>query len=398
MGAIYNFCDCKNQDPRLEEHIPTSQRNELLNLNNMNKFSLINSPNYGLINMLDGKSRTKLEEIKMKNAVNLIIKAYRKHRLKCSFSSTYDITNDSINLNKNKLNNSKRSLVKSSSSNIQSSDFFGKPIYIGGQNEIIKDGFGIKIMQNGAEYIGAFKNGKVEGVGKFLTKTDSFQGEFSNEQANGFGIYKHKNEIIYFGYWKNDLREKYGIEKWKDGTAYMGEFSEGEKNGMGIYVFNNGARYEGEWKDNKLEGYGMYFYLGKRIYIGEWKNNMKNGFGEFIWKSKIYFGFYSNDKKNGFGIYYCRNTRKAFMGFWKDGKQNGFGKLIDKDSINYGIWKDDQLEKCFSDEKEAFLELEKLKLYGYKQIFLFGLDDIKNYCKSDGLWEELLDYSSQFEI
>ena len=125
---------------------------------------------------------------------------------------------------------------------------------------------------------------------------------------------------------------------------------------------------------------------------------MKDGFGEFIWKDKIYIGFYSNDKKNGFGIYYWKKLDKAFMGFWKNGKQFGFGKLIHKTKIIYGQWIDDKLEVIYDNENEAFKELEKRQLKGYEHIFLFSLDDIYNYCKEDGLWEELLDYYNTLEI
>ena len=82
----------------------------------------------------------------------------------------------------------------------------------------------------------------------------------------------------------------------------------------------------------------------------------------------------------------------------ENGKQCGFGKLINKKDIVFGIWNDDKLEKSFKDEEEAFYELEKPKLNGYKQIFLFSLEDIDNYCIGDGMWENLLEYSNQLGI
>ena len=86
------------------------------------------------------------------------------------------------------------------------------------------------------------------------------------------------------------------------------------------------------------------------------------------------------------------------MGFWKNGKQYGFGKIINKDEIIYGFWVDDKLKKSYKDEFEAFIELKKLKLNGYKQIFLFSLEDIIKYCKYDGFWDRILEYSSQLGI
>ena len=427
MGEAYNFCDCKNNDPRLEEKLPDSNHKDLININNHSSTS---SKKNTLSNLNNKSLNDIIEDIKRKNATNLIIKKYRQHKLKCSIDSFYDTDNHNknrkVNLKSNiKINNIKKSRnatdqslsqlglykhkndnffnsEKSNSSKkniIQAKDIINNTAYyIGEKTNNQKNGFGIKLMADEAKYIGFFKNNKSEGYGKFITDTDSYYGEFFNDQANGFGIYNHKNETIFIGYWKNDLRDKYGIESWKDSTSYIGEFNSGEKNGLGQYIFSNGSRYEGEWKNNKIEGYGIYFFLDKRIYIGEWKNNMKEGFGEFIWNDKIYIGFYSNDKKNGFGIYYWKKMNKAFMGFWKNGKQYGFGKLINKDKIIYGTWVDDKLEESYNNEIEAFNELEKKKLKGYKQIFLFSLQDINNYCTGDGMWEELLEYSNQFGI
>ena len=39
MGAIYNFCDCKNNDPRLEEKLPVLYHKELLHLNSLSGLS-----------------------------------------------------------------------------------------------------------------------------------------------------------------------------------------------------------------------------------------------------------------------------------------------------------------------------------------------------------------------
>ena len=401
MGAIYNFCDCKNNDPRLEEKLPVLYHKELLHLNSLSGLS---SKKDSLMNFNNKTTNDMIEEIKKKNAINLIIKHYRQHRLKLMLGYSNTIQIDNYN---NKFKNKKSRNIKGQQLSIYnidnnsngSKDNIGNTIYyIGQKMNNQKNGFGIKIMADEAKYIGYFKNNKSEGFGKFITNSDSYFGEFSNDQANGFGIYNHKNETIYIGYWKNDLRENYGMEKWKDNASYSGEFNLGEKNGTGVYIFSDGSRYEGEWKDNKLDGYGIYYYPEKRIYIGEWKNSIKEGFGEFIWKDKIYIGFYSNDKKNGFGIYYWRNMNKAFMGFWKNGKQYGLGKMINKEKIIYGFWIDDKLENSYKDENEAFSELKKQKLNGYKHIFLFNLEDIINYCKYDGIWDNLLEYCNQFDI
>ena len=391
MGIAYKLCDCRFNDTREEENLAILINKEILKLSSSN-YSSNDFQNYSF-----------LESIKRKNAVNLIIKNYRKYKLRTSIDNTSRI-NDKTKIKNSKTYNINMNDIDKYDLNTQNSTndkFFHKKtlLYTGQKINGLKEGFGIKQMPNNVKYIGYFKHDKSEGYGKFINsdKEDYYYGEFSQDQANGFGIYHHKNESLYYGEWKDDLRENYGIEKWQDNSEYIGEFHLGEKNGIGKYIFNDGSRYEGEWKKNNLDGYGIYYYLGNRIYIGQWKNNLKNGYGQFIWKDKIYIGFYSNDKKNGFGIYYWKNNKKAFIGFWKNGKQYGFGKLISDNKIKFGIWINDNLEISYNDN-EAFKELDKHKLGRYKHMFLFDLNDIDIYCNKDNIWQSLLDYSNQFTI
>jgi len=37
------------------------------------------------------------------------------------------------------------------------------------------------------------------------------KGEFINDRANGFGLYKHSNGANYIGYWDEDAQHGYGI-------------------------------------------------------------------------------------------------------------------------------------------------------------------------------------------
>ena len=235
-----------------------------------------------------------LEKIKRKNASNLIIKTYRKYKLKSSFGNFSNLNtprNKTINFTYNNNNNKENLDIEQYDSENQESPKLKNNrqktlVYIGEKIDGIKEGFGIKIMPNNVKYIGFFKNNKSEGYGKFINenKKDIYYGEFSKDQANGFGVYRHKNETSYYGEWKDDLRENYGIEKWQDKAEYCGQFHLGEKNGIGKYIFSDGSRYEGEWKNNNLDGYGIYYYLGQRIYIGQWKNNLKNGRGILYYK------------------------------------------------------------------------------------------------------------------
>ena len=69
---------------------------------------------------------------------------------------------------------------------------------------------------------------------KISQNEDSYDGELDeNEIKNGYGIMKYKNKNIYVGNWYND-----------------------KKNFKGIMKYNNGDIYEGDWNNDLKEGKG----------------------------------------------------------------------------------------------------------------------------------------------
>ena len=243
-----------------------------------------------------------------------------------------------------------------------------------------KNGLNIQVWSKNHYYIGYYQDDMADGLGKMITGDNKYYGEFKNGQSCGFGIfYNNINEIIYEGYWLNDLQNEYGIEKWNDDSIFFGKYSQGEKNGIGCYLWKDGSVYEGEFCDNKFEGYGIYYYNNNKIYLGEWKNNKKNGYGELISGDKIYVGNYLNDHKNGFGISYWKNEDKLYVGFWKNNKKNGFGKFFHESKKRFGIW-DYENQKLkiewFKNDEEAFNYLENNNLRNYKNLFENNKEEI----------------------
>ena len=47
-----------------------------------------------------------------------------------------------------------------------------------------------------------------------------------------------------------------GILTWPNGDIYEGEYKDDNRNGFGIYKYSNGNRYEGEFKNDKQHGKG----------------------------------------------------------------------------------------------------------------------------------------------
>ena len=388
MGEVYSYCDCKNRDTRTEENLYSCKikpNKQLFFRNNNN-----------CMKSLSTISKTKATTIDRNNAVNLIIKNYKiykekKNNMKNKLNTKIKYDNKLIKKDSDIEHNYSSCLSNNSNLKKMKSLENKNTIYIGKKNQKgLKEGLGITIWNNNSKFIGIYKNNKAEGYGVFIDGIDKYKGEFKNDSANGFGIYQHGDEITYIGSWIDDLEENYGIEKWNDGSVYEGEYSQGKKHGIGTYIWADGSRYEGNWIENIQEGYGIMYYNKEKIYIGEWKNNIKEGFGELILENKKYIGFFSKDKEDGFGICYWNKINKAYVGFWKNGKQLGFGKFMTRDKRKYGMWSNDNQVNWFKNEEEALEYLEYQGLKSYKTIFLFSLDDIRNYSINNDDFNELL--------
>ena len=245
----------------------------------------------------------------------------------------------------------------------------------------LKNGVDIQYWNKNLYYFGNFKDNIKEGIGKMVTGVNKYCGEFKNDQANGYGVY-YKNDInvIYEGLWLSDEQDKYGIEKWNDGSIFLGEYKKQNKNGIGSYVWKDGSRYEGEFKHNMFDGYGIYFYNKNKIYLGQWKNNKKHGYGEFILDDKLYVGYYNMDLREGFGLNYWKKEDKLYIGFWKNNRRSGFGKLFSEKKMKYGKWFEDKKKaEWFGDENEAKIYMEKNGLNKYQKLFEYTKDELVNY-------------------
>ncbi|AUI67729.1 hypothetical protein [Beggiatoa leptomitoformis] len=77
-------------------------------------------------------------------------------------------------------------------------------------------------------YTGECKDGKAHGTGTAIGK-DTYKGQFSVGELQGYGLYT-----------------------WSDGDRYCGSFKNGKIEGVGVMLYINGSRKEGIWQDGKL--------------------------------------------------------------------------------------------------------------------------------------------------
>lgn len=90
-----------------------------------------------------------------------------------------------------------------------------------------------------------------------------YEGQWKENQQNGFGILKYSNGDIYKGYFKDGVPHGHGSFKQGNFTTsaasiYIGDWILGSKSGYGImHDIISGEKYLGNWSDNKKHGQGL---------------------------------------------------------------------------------------------------------------------------------------------
>lgn len=235
-------------------------------------------------------------------------------------------------------------------------------------------GLGTYLYPSGAKYVGAFREGKIQGKGTlyfsngnkyvgdwnafyregdgemFYTDGGHYKGQFQKSRFNGKGVFTYANGDVYEGDWKNDLSDGRGAYKFQDGDKYVGDFKKGAFEGKGTMYYKSGARYEGSWKQNKKDGAGLYVNKNGKTTQGTWAagelletpsanttvnipsklrncntSHCKNGKGEFTYGDGSRFvGGFLNGMPEGKGTCFYINGDK-YVGQWKNHAPHGEG-------------------------------------------------------------------------
>lgn len=129
-------------------------------------------------------------------------------------------------------------------------------------------------------------------------------------------------------------------EEDKGYEKYIGSFINGERNGEGYLVSENGENYYGLFKDNQKEGFGVtyytdgsYIYGYQNVYVsGESLKFYKNGDMEVYYADK--------DKAQLLAVYFSKSN-DGFLRYYKDGRFIGKdsplsanGNVISRDSVS----------------------------------------------------------------
>ena len=97
-------------------------------------------------------------------------------------------------------------------------------------------------------------------------------------------------------------------------------------------IWQEASRYIGDWRDNCKEGFGIQFYKNGDKYEGMWAMDKKHGQGTY-WRSensklrREYTGDWFEDKKHGRGTFFFKNSDR-YDGYWVNGMPQGEGRMI----------------------------------------------------------------------
>lgn len=86
----------------------------------------------------------------------------------------------------------------------------------------------------------------------------TYDGEYLDGEANGFGTMVFPKIGTYTGYFVNGKREGLGTFKWDVGDKYTGLWNSDKMHGNGTYTFADGYAIRGVWANNKIAAEAIY--------------------------------------------------------------------------------------------------------------------------------------------
>ena len=107
-----------------------------------------------------------------------------------------------------------------------------------------RHGKGELYFEKGCKFIGEFRRGKFEGLGKLISRDKT---------------------RYYKGFWKDGKMDGVGEYMYGDGTMYSGEFENNQKHGFGVFIYNDGKKNKVVFnKDNLVTNNVEHFILNTK--------------------------------------------------------------------------------------------------------------------------------------
>ena len=156
-----------------------------------------------------------------------------------------------------------------------------KSVYLGQWRNGEFTGWGRETRRSGKVYEGKYINGLLQGKGILKNnKGVSYVGDFKDSKRHGKGILD-THKVHYEGDFRDDKLCGKGRIIFKiEGHVYEGQFDNNEINGFGTFKWKNGDSYTGNMLNGKMDGKGKYRYNNGVVYEGIYKNGIKQGKGK----------------------------------------------------------------------------------------------------------------------
>uniref|UniRef100_A0A8C6IT57 Uncharacterized protein n=1 Tax=Melopsittacus undulatus TaxID=13146 RepID=A0A8C6IT57_MELUD len=198
--------------------------------------------------------------------------------------------------------------------------------HVGDFKEGLEHGFGICLVPRRSEdrydcYKCHWYKGKMRGYGICEYGNDMvYKGYFKDNVRQGFGILENcsaEHPFKYTGQWENDKKNGYGVWEDKDrGERYIGTWLDDHKHGQGIVVTQSGVCYQRTFHADKMVGSGILLLEDDYVYEGNFTEDLT-----FVGKGKLSFA-------NGF-ILEGTFTNKSGQGLQTHGVLNTSNEQLD---------------------------------------------------------------------
>ncbi|NXJ08347.1 R10B2 protein, partial [Odontophorus gujanensis] len=247
--------------------------------------------------------------------------------------------------------------------------FEGGNIYKGMFSEGLMHGQGTYTWADGVKYEGTFvKN--VQMVSGCYTWNDGsvYEGSIKNGLRHGFGFFRSGiHPVSYIGYWYKGKRHGKGTIYYdqEHKSWYSGDWVDNVKQGWGIRRYKSGNIYEGHWEKNVRHGRGrMRWLTADQEYVGQWVHGVQHGYGTHVWFLKRmpasqyplrnkYVGDFVNGERHGRGRFLYASGA-VYDGEWAHNKKHGKGKFVFKNGNIYeGEFRGDNMAEHSTFQLEA---------------------------------------------
>ncbi|XP_065589029.1 radial spoke head 10 homolog B [Cyrtonyx montezumae] len=226
--------------------------------------------------------------------------------------------------------------------------------YEGDKVHGLYEGEGVAFFEGGNIYKGMFSEGLMHGQGTY-TWADGvkYEGTFVKNVQMVSGCYTWNDGSIYEGSIKNGLRHGFGF--FRSGihpVSYIGYWYKGKRYGKGTIYYDQEHKswYSGDWVDNVREGWGIRRYKSGNIYEGHWEKNVCHGRGRMRWLTadQEYVGQWVHGVQHGYGthMWFLKRMpasqyplRNKYVGDFVNGERHGRGKFLYASGAVYdGEW------------------------------------------------------------